>query len=751
LLFPVPGGVCVRRETVISMGSRDRGLDLLRALALGRVVAWHATGYAALTWVGALPVMVFLTGLLLGRSSHQMKTLIGLRLRRLLFPLWGFAVASWSAMIAVEVAGGRPVPWAKIPAWFLPLVDPSGTDWEGGWLSRPLWYLRLLLWLFVALPVLSMAARRVPRSAIFALAVATVAAESQLGASWWAVQDFVLFSGFFVAGLASAAGTLPVPGARWWPLAPFGVAVVAVSVAVGGLVSPVVNDSHTVHLGVGAVSLAAGLCALPLLRRFASRIERVVDAVAHRSLTIYLWHTAAIAVAVAATRPWLAPLGDSPAARLVVAAVAAVVCAAVVPVMGRLEDAAAHRTRPRRRPALNVAAASGVVVALAAGLFLGPAGAAENFTLPVPSQAPEAGSYDQVLVLPDAVEVPSPNGDVPHDASSQQLPQLHQYGPPLGAFGPGLAAELEALVEQFSVDHAPAGVVVSVVRPSVFTWDHSAGAATLGLDHEYPTMSFTKSFTAVLLLWAAEDGRIDLDAPVGTLQAAPWFTPTESVSYRQLLSHTSGLVNYRSTALYENDPSAVDGWEPALRAVLEHGPLFAPGERFYYSSTNYLLAGLAASEIYGAGIEELLSVEVLDRFGLSARVSPPSPASPNSGTAGVTISVRDTMRWTLGHWRDALVLGPAGQAELTRFEPGEMFSPGSMSYCPCGSTPEGAPIRIGIGYHGGLSTARYYPHLDVAVVLVSATSLWEPGIAPAVDDLTEALAVAAAKFTPGTA
>ena len=251
---------------------------------MGRVFLWHATGYAALTWVAAIPVMVFLSGSLLGGSVLQRGslTVITERFRRLLTPLWAYALAAWSVMIGVELAAGRSVPWHHVGFWILPVSDPVGTDWSNGWLSEPLWYLRLLLWLLAALPLLAWMAGRAPLWSIVACGAGTIAAETAWDGRFWEIQDFVLFSGFFIAGLATAHGTLPTLGRPWgWLLAP-GAMLAAGWAIVNGIDSWTVNDSHVLHLAVGIATLGAAGLGIDLLRRAASALPRLTDAVARQ-------------------------------------------------------------------------------------------------------------------------------------------------------------------------------------------------------------------------------------------------------------------------------------------------------------------------------------------------------------------------------------------------------------------------------------------------------------------------------------
>jgi CubicO group peptidase (beta-lactamase class C family)/peptidoglycan/LPS O-acetylase OafA/YrhL len=729
------------------VSKRDRGLDLLRGLALGRVFLWHATGFAVLTWVAALPVMVFVSGMLIGTSvaARGGVAVFADRLRRLLVPLWAFSVTAWIVMGAASVSARQAVPWAQIPAWFFPLTDPVGTEWEGGWLSEPLWYLRLLLWLFMALPVLTLLARRAPFVASLVLGGAVVLFELTAGSRWWAAQDLVMFAVFFIAGIATSAGTLPKFGPRWGVLVPCGVAGAAGWVIWQGAGSGVVNDSHSLHLMVGAATLGVCGMSLGLLRRAAARLSRPVDIVARRSLTIYLWHPAAIALVMVLTKPARSWLGDGVAVRVAVAAAALGLCAAIVPLFAHIEDWAARRTVVR--PDVRFAgAAAAVVVALVAVQSVVPHGQGNAFTLPPPSQDPLAADYSAVL---DDPALPLTTADTETSTRGASL-TFTELGPQLT---PGSAADtMQELVEQYSAAHHAAGVGVVVVRPGVLVWASGAGESPIGKDDPFGVMSITKSFTGALVLRAAGDGLLELDEPIGELKSAPWLDVAEAVTWRQLLNHTSGLVAYAATPEAKADIQSIDSWEAALRPVQAAGPLWAPGTQSGYSSTNYMVAAVALSDLYGKPIEDLIRDELLGPRALEdTEVGEPSPGSPATGTGGMRSTMADLARWTIDMYRNGIGLDVHARAALLDVDPDSLFGPASWAYCPCGVDGDGVKRQAAIGYSGGTSTMRYYPGWDVVVVMSAAGSIWDKGVPPALDTFAADLAEVAGRWEPPTA
>jgi len=327
---------------------RNRYLDMLRALAIVRVVVYHATGWAALTVVfPAMSVMFALAGSLMAASIDRSGPLaVERRLRRLLPSLWAVAVIAVPAMLLTGLAWD----W-KVLYWAFPLQDPPANGWGSLALSAT-WYLRDFLWFVLLSPLVLPVFRRFPRAVVAAPYVALAVLTAGELTVHPIARDMALYGGAWVLGFAhhdgmlrrlnrrilmGAAGALAAAGAGWVLTHP----------------GPRGYDLNDIPLGNALWSAAFILVVLGFAPvASAARPGRLLTVLNARALTIYLWHVPVI-VAVTKlgeahglpTRGWV---GIS--WRLTV--VAGLVALAVL-LVGWVEDVAADRPPrllPGRRP-----------------------------------------------------------------------------------------------------------------------------------------------------------------------------------------------------------------------------------------------------------------------------------------------------------------------------------------------------------------------------------------------------------------
>ncbi|MEV0393793.1 acyltransferase family protein [Polymorphospora rubra] len=396
---------------------RDRYLDLWRAAALVRVVYYHIFGGAWLTLLfPAMGLMFTLGGSLMARSLDRGgRRAVGARLRRLLPPIWAFGLVAVGLLV---YAGWRTPPpttlgWADLVWWLFPArVPPVGGDAWAWTFVAVLWYITTYLWLVLLSPALLALFRRWPWPSLAAavlLPVAMLFDVVTVGGYFAEQADHVsAYLALWMLGFAHHDGLLRRIPARRYAL---GVGVLAVAgavwVCVAALTTTGTFDLNRIPAGKTLWSIAFVAAVL----RFRPRVEwlerikpldRVVDLLNGRAVTIYLWHMpAALLAALLFT-----PSGFEPGVTEIVLRLALVWLLVGIAVVGFgwVEDLAARR-RPTLlpRPSAPRAAGSG-----AAGTGDPPAPALPaGPTAPIgPTPATVAALVPAGPAVPPAVSVP---------------------------------------------------------------------------------------------------------------------------------------------------------------------------------------------------------------------------------------------------------------------------------------------------------------------------------------------------------
>jgi peptidoglycan/LPS O-acetylase OafA/YrhL len=341
---------------------RNRYLDLLRAVAIVRVVVYHLFGWPWLSIVlPAMGVMFALAGSLTAASLDKRSAgaVVVSRLRRLLPPLWLLGLIAVPVMLALgwahESDGTHPFSPAKLLLWVLPVTDPPGSD-KGVDIWDPLWYIRAYLWFVLLSPVLYPVYKKigwvVVAAPIVAIAVLDKTGFSLPDAADAAMWDFVTFGACWMAGFAHHDGRL----ARTRPAVVIGAAAVLGAVALYWLRGHPGEDGYDLNDVAESQALWSLAFVLVVLRwqppmGWLARVpllDKAVTLLNGRAVTIYLWHN----IAIDAVWPVLTVLALDDIGRLtdpVELGTALAITGGAVLAFGWVEDLAARR-RPRLLP-----------------------------------------------------------------------------------------------------------------------------------------------------------------------------------------------------------------------------------------------------------------------------------------------------------------------------------------------------------------------------------------------------------------
>ncbi len=165
------------------------------------------------------------------------------------------------------------------------------------------------------------------------------------------------------------------------------------------------------------------------------------------------------------------------------------------------------------------------------------------------------------------------------------------------------------------------GVLLHVEAPDLcLSWSGAAGVNALGEeerlrpDQPFRIASNTKTYTAAAILRLVEKGEIFLDDSIEDhlpaslremLQDAGYDLPR--ITVRHLLTHTSGLYDHTMhpeyVATVVANPRKRWTREEQIRFGVDHGKaLSAPGERFRYNDSGYVLLGGIVEQKTGKGM-----------------------------------------------------------------------------------------------------------------------------------------------------
>lgn len=195
---------------------------------------------------------------------------------------------------------------------------------------------------------------------------------------------------------------------------------------------------------------------------------------------------------------------------------------------------------------------------------------------------------------------------------------------------------------EMSRQHIP-GMAVAVVKNGEVMLAKGYGFANL--EHEVPVTahsifqsgSISKQFTAAAIMLLEEQGKLRLDDAIARYlprTKARW----GSITVRHLLTHTSGIPDYEDEVDTRRDYS-----EHELAEFVGRLPrTSAPGDKFEYSNSGYLLLGIVIRTVTGKFHGDFIRENILEPLGMAtariltdAETVPHRVAGYQMGTDGI--------------------------------------------------------------------------------------------------------------------
>ncbi|SJN17125.1 probable penicillin-binding protein [Microbacterium esteraromaticum] len=208
------------------------------------------------------------------------------------------------------------------------------------------------------------------------------------------------------------------------------------------------------------------------------------------------------------------------------------------------------------------------------------------------------------------------------------------YTPPKqvdGALPDDVTAQLQAAVDQAMVATGSSGAVVGVWVPWSGEWvtgvgtQTAEGSAKVTTDMSFRVADVTRMMTCDVLYGMADDGKVELDAPVPKYVSG--VADMGDITLLDLCNGTSGVGSSEASVkeYWLNTPGRE--WAPLQLASFGLGEKRGPAHTTYRNTdAGYLLLGLALERISGETAAQLISQYVTTPLEL-AGTSLPAPAS----------------------------------------------------------------------------------------------------------------------------
>ena len=334
-------------------------------------------------------------------------------------------------------------------------------------------------------------------------------------------------------------------------------------------------------------------------------------------------------------------------------------------------------------------------------------------------------------------------------------------------------AKIDADVTQALAKGHIEGASIAIVRDGSVAYAKAYGLrdAAKGLAADPETVfeigSITKQFTAVAIMQLVDAEKVSLDAPLATyLPDAPH---AREVTIRELLVQTSGLPEYLdgpSIVPLAAHPASAD----SLIARIAKKPLdFAPGTKWEYSNTNYIVLGRVIEVASHEPYEKYMRAHVFTAAGLPHLATMAGEAAISNRSLGYSAGkpsppLDDSWAWSAGNivatgtelanWDVALSTG--------KVIPLADYSTMTSAQSPAGGTAYGFGFVIDtydgqprIWHNGGTfgfsSNDAYFPrqHLHIIVLTNDADAATGAIGAKIFDDLHPDLAKEELQAAPG--
>jgi CubicO group peptidase (beta-lactamase class C family) len=185
-----------------------------------------------------------------------------------------------------------------------------------------------------------------------------------------------------------------------------------------------------------------------------------------------------------------------------------------------------------------------------------------------------------------------------------------------------LADQIERLLTEAYPDADAPGAALIAIDDGVVVYRGARGMANMELgiplsaDQVFRLGSITKQFTGAAIMMLEEQGKLAVSDPI-TKYLPNYPTHGHTITIEHLLTHTSGIYNYTNIPGYFENRVRSDLSTQELVEVFQDLDMdFAPGERWNYSNSGYVLLGAILEEVTGESYADFVQENIFEPLGM---------------------------------------------------------------------------------------------------------------------------------------
>lgn len=178
----------------------------------------------------------------------------------------------------------------------------------------------------------------------------------------------------------------------------------------------------------------------------------------------------------------------------------------------------------------------------------------------------------------------------------------------------------DLILKDFNDKNGPGGVFM-VAHHGKPIYQKAFGKANLELgvdltpENVFQLGSLTKQFTAVAILMLEEQGKLSVMDPVAKF--IPDYPQGDKITLHHLLTHTSGIKDFTKMKSLA-DISQKDMTPKMMVDFFKNEAVdFAPGDKFDYNNSGYVLLGYILELVSGENYEDFIQKHIFDKAGMN--------------------------------------------------------------------------------------------------------------------------------------